>query len=110
MNTNTCTLRVPAGGASVYKYETGWSDFYLNTVEDVTINTSDQKAKAFSVVAQNGQVVINGDIAGEMVSLYNIRGLVLCHQQANASSVTMPLPENGVYVVRVGSQTVKVAY
>jgi len=79
--------------------------YYTNfTAADIKANT----ASTLIVSAQNNQVLVKGIAKGETLTIYNLQGTALYNQKADTDTVVVSLPAHGVYVVKVGTRTVKV--
>ncbi len=103
---STCVLAVPAGSESVFRSAAVWQDFL-----DITNATGVQNTLAnntFQVNVQNGQAILTGLSLGEIITIYNLQGTAIYIQQANSEMVSINLPVRGVYVVKVGNQSVKI--
>ncbi|MBO4810172.1 MAG: hypothetical protein J5552_01250 [Prevotella sp.] len=55
-----------------------------------------------------GGVVVNGAAASTPCQVYQLDGKLVCEQLLDGRSTMIPLPTGQVYVVRVGSKTIKV--
>ena len=94
-----CKLYVPSGSEEAYKTATGWSLFAQRTYTDVTSATvSDIK-----VSVENGTIIITG-VTQPQVSVFDMQGRLIFSGTTNH----IEIPQAGVYIVKVGSETVKV--
>jgi len=109
VDTTTCVLHVPVGSKSLYAAAVQWKAF-ANIVEDLTSAVSTASASVVKVSVQNGQLQVSGATVGETITVYTLQGTALYSQQANAATVAVSLPVQGMYVVRVGTESVKVVY
>ena len=109
VNKTTCTLHVPVGSKTLYQAADQWKDF-TSIVEDIPAAVNNTTAGTLKVNIQNGQAVISGIPVGEAVTVYNQQGTAIYNQPANSGTVAVSLPAHGVYVVRVGLESVKVVY
>ncbi|MBN1463914.1 MAG: leucine-rich repeat protein [Paludibacteraceae bacterium] len=107
INKTTCILHVPVGSKILYETANQWKDF-LNIVEDLPNAVKNATSTKFKVITQNNQAIISGIPIGEIIIIYNLQGTAIYNQQANAESVIVNLPAPGVYVVKVGLQSLKV--
>jgi len=106
VNKTTCTLHVPVGSKDAYQAAVQWRDF--NIVEDLPTAVNNATASKVKVSIQNGQAVISGLALGETIAIYNLQGTLIYNQAANADIVAVSLPAHGVYLVKVGAESVKV--
>jgi hypothetical protein len=108
VNKNTCVLHVPTGKESLYAGAVQWKDF-LNIKGDVTavFNATASKLK---INTSNGKAEISGLPQGASVAVYNLQGAAIYSQKATEESVSLNLPARGVYVVKVGNESVKLIY
>lgn len=60
------------------------------------------------VWADNNIVYIDGLQVGQMINIYSANGVAIHHSVADSSTASIPIANNGIYIVRVGNQTVKV--
>lgn len=104
-----CTLYVPEGYVATYDAATVWTDF-INIKEDVLSEIENTSTAAIMVRVLNGQVLVTGASSGEEITLYNLQGLAICSQKANVETAAISLPAHGMYVLKVGKQSVKVIY
>ena len=100
------TLRVPAGSAQAYKAADTWKDFGT-IVEFTPTGISNAVAAAdFAVKASGGVITVSG-VDGE-VSVYDVSGAKVAAVKADGGA-TIAVPAHGIYVVKAGGKTVKVA-
>jgi len=109
VNKSTCILHVPAGSKTAYSSALYWKDF-TNIVEDLPAATFNAKASNFKISTENGKAVISGLSQGTSLAVYNLQGTAIYDQKATAETVSVNLPARGVYVVKVGAESVKVLY
>jgi len=117
-----CTIYVPTGSFAKYFKPVnggGWgftdptsSNF---TLQEGVITASkesriDASESKYIVSRHGNNAIISGLTIGESATIYNLQGTVIYNQVANAESMAVSLPAHGVYVVRVGLESVKVVY
>ncbi len=107
VNYANCTLFVPTGSKSLYQAANQWKSFN-NIVEHSVTATDHIAASVIKIVVQNNIALISGLTRGESLTLYSVNGLTLTKQMVNASSMTINLPAQGVYLLHVGIQSFKV--
>ena len=100
------TLRVPAGSLSAYKDAQTWSDFGTIVEFTPTGISNSVAATDFAVKATGGVITVSG-VEGE-VSVYDVSGAKVAGATADGG-VTIAVPAHGIYVVKAGGKTVKVA-
>jgi len=105
----TCVLHVPVGTKSAYQAATIWKNFTTITA-DITAATFNATASNLKINTNNGKAEISGLPQGASVAVYNLQGAAIYNQKATAESVSVNLPARGVYVVKVGNESVKVVY
>jgi hypothetical protein len=109
VNTSTCVLHVPVGSKSLYAKANLWQDF-TNIVEDLTNPVYNAKSSNVKITTTNEKAIISGLPQGETVSVYNLQGAVIYSQKVTSDEVSVSLPTHGLYIVKVGSESVKVIY
>ncbi|MDP4269690.1 MAG: hypothetical protein Q8909_06155 [Bacteroidota bacterium] len=81
--------------------------FYYSSRKDAlginTLNYNTLKARY-----RNGQMTISGINPECPVIISNIQGPPVYHQQVSSSSVSINVPDNGMYIVRNGAHSIKV--
>lgn len=71
---------------------------------------SDGTSDAVKVYVSSGTLVVEGLRGGEAISVVNMLGSVVHQSVAGGSTVTIPLPVHGLYVVRVGTSAHRIAW
>ena len=51
---------------------------------------------------------ISGVTEGETLNVYNLSGKLIASRKAETGTITIPLPEKGVYILQVGTKHIKV--
>lgn len=104
---NDVTLNVPQGTLAAYQAATVWQDF--GTIKEYVVsNTSISTYDNCKVYAQNGSIVVeNLESTSSPIHIYDIMG-TLHYQQTVSGKVTINVAQNGMYLVRIGTQTRKV--
>jgi hypothetical protein len=75
---------------------TGTSGINLSNVSNLNISTT------------NGKAEISGMPQGASVTVYNLQGVAIYNQKATEETISVNLPGRGVYVVKVGTQSLKI--
>ena len=94
-------LYVPAGSIEAYRVAEGWSRF-INKALPAGVEGVD--ADAVTVRGENGVIRIEG-AEGAAVEVYNAAGV--CIYSGVAAEV--PVPQRGIYVVKVAGRATKLA-
>ena len=99
-------LYVPVGCKSAYQSANYWKNFnIINDTLDNPITLNDNDA----IVATVGDnIVVKNATAGSVVRVYTADGAMIATGVATEGDVIIEVPAKGVYVVKVGKQTVKV--
>ena len=107
VDTTTCVLHVPVGSKSLYASAFQWKGF-ANIVEGFTSAVPMATVSNVKVSIQNGKLQVSGALMGETITVYTLQGIALYSQKADAATVAASLPVQGMFVVRVGAESVKV--
>lgn len=95
------TLEVPEMSIDKYKNADVWKDFYKIVTDINEIDTNDN----WAISVENGNIVINNAAENMQVAVYSISGTTIYQGTAK----TIATPKAGIYIVRVGNKTTKVA-
>ncbi|MBO4810560.1 MAG: leucine-rich repeat domain-containing protein [Prevotella sp.] len=102
------TLYIPEGTSVLYLVFNGWRNF-LNIQEGEPNGILSVDAdNALRVNGVRGGVMVNGAAASTPCQVYQLDGKLVCEQLLDGGSTMIPLPAGQVYVVRVGSKTIRV--
>lgn len=112
-----CTLHVPVGTVAAYRANIvdNWYGFGMITnIEEYdyskTTGVKDVNASAFRIYSSaDKNITIEGAEKNAPVVIYSLAGTVVKSLKANSDKFTVGLPNSGMYLVKVGSKTVKVA-
>ncbi|MDR3706018.1 MAG: leucine-rich repeat domain-containing protein [Paludibacteraceae bacterium] len=107
VNTKTCALHVLSTSASSYSTAKQWKDF---TISADIVGINNIQTDKLKILTANGSVVISGLTEGISFAIYNLQGSAIYNQKADAQTVSVNLPAKGVYVLRVGGESVKFIY
>ena len=102
INKWTCELVVPQNSLASYQAADQWKEFFFiseSGIEDIVVDGNE-----ISVIAQDGEIVVNG-IENAMVEVYNINGQLVY----SGSDTTIAVVDRGIYIVKVANKTFKVA-
>ena len=108
-NSQNATLYVPAGSIDAYKTTAPWSGFgtilSLDEVTGIELPYSDH----LSIQSDGGMLIIEGADAGTPCYVYTIDGRMVKEGITTSSPLTLDLPEGCIYILKVGTKTMKVA-
>lgn len=97
---DTARLRVARGYVETYKVADGWKHFknseIFTSVDAITSN-------ALKVYANNGEIIVEGAEAADVVELYGINGQLL--YRGTKKSITAP--STGVFIVKAAGKSFK---
>ena len=99
-------LFVPKGSLSAYQNASGWKDFWNIQEESVTGIPNVDASANIKVKAVDDDIVVSN--AKGRVTVYDISGAAVASGYIDGDSVSISVPGHGVYIVRVGSEAVKV--
>ena len=105
---DNATLYVPEGAMQAYMEAPGWRFFY-NIVEGVPtgISQAESVTAGMAVTAGNGYIVISN--AHGRVNVYDVSGALIHSANAEGNDLRIAVPGHGMYIVKAGSKTLKVA-
>ena len=101
-----CTLFVPAGSKSAYQAANQWNGISKIIESATAINTLTDKK--FSLIINNGQLIISNVEAGVTVDIFNLQGSSIKSYISTNISMTIDLPSKGIYIVQVGNKSEKI--
>ncbi|MDP4276156.1 MAG: leucine-rich repeat domain-containing protein [Bacteroidota bacterium] len=111
-----CTLHVPVGTVAAYRANVidSWYGFGMITnIEEYNYNgnainqLSASNLKVYT--SADKTITIEGAANKEPVAVYSLAGTIVRSFKASTDKVTVNVPNAGMYLVKVGAQTVKVA-
>jgi len=82
----------------------------IEITHNVTSINNTPQAEPLKAWMQNNNLYISGLTIGKPWRVYNISGMLLYQNIANAATTNMSLPAHGVYFIQSGSKTIKVMY
>jgi len=99
-----CTVYVQFLGQIYYRLADQWEDFFVYTI------STDEPGNTGLTYFLNGELLVIEGITGRSEALlYTTAGLLTGAVEANDGRVEMRLPEKGVYLVKVGNETIKIS-
>ncbi len=106
-STATCQLYVPKDSKAAYALADQWNSF-SNIEEFIIDGNEDLWISDLIISQQNGVLRISGVTEGETLNVYSLSGKLIASRKAETSTITIPLPEKGVYILQVGTKHIKV--
>ena len=101
--TTTCVLYVPANSVEMYRNAEGWKEF-SNITEIIYSGINKPNTNEVTVISENGVIRIEG-ADGAAVEVFNASGV--CIYSGTATEI--PVPQRGLYVVKVAGRATKLA-
>ena len=100
-------LYVPVGCKATYESAEYWKNF--NNIIEVTLdNPITLNDNNVTVASIGDYIVVKNATAGSVVRVYTADGAMIASEVATDGDIVVEVPAKGVYVVKVGKQTVKV--
>ena len=100
-------LYVPTGCKAAYKVAYYWENF--NNIIEVTLDNTITLNDNDVIVATIGDnIVVKNATVGRVVRVYTADGAMIATGVATDGDIVVEVPAKGIYVVKVGKQTVKV--
>lgn len=99
-----CSLCIPTGSEATYRSASVWQAFYTTT------NISNKTESELSIVVKDGKLSASNLPVGATLAIYNLQGIKLYSASVTSSIQDINLPTRGMYVVKVGNESVKVVY
>ena len=99
-------LYVPVGCKSAYQSANYWKNF--NIINDTLDNPITLNDNNVTVASIGDYIVVKNATVGSVVRVYTADGAMIASEVATEGDVIIEAPAKGVYVVKVGKQTVKV--
>ena len=96
-------LYVPSGSVSAYQSAPGWSNF-TNILSFDAID--DNVLEQLQVYALSNEIIVNG-VEGQSLSVWGIDGRNIAIIGKASDQTTIHVPTEGIYIVRIGTNTVK---
>ena len=101
-------LYVPFGAKSAYEQADVWYNFY-NIIEVLNLDVKSVISSNLKVAITNKQITIVGYKIGETLTVITANGSIILNQKTYNNSVTINVPTNGIYFIRVGEKSIKVS-
>jgi hypothetical protein len=105
---STCKLYVPIGSKAAYAAAEGWKEFqYIEEIDFASVPTNEETP--FMINTDGDGITITGVETGATITVYTITGTKLLTLPAIGDKQRIALSSGGIYFVKVGNQTMKVA-
>ena len=78
----------------------------FETIDNSIEHRSTSQAR---VTASSGNVIVTGANPAEEILICNESGVVVANTIGNGTNQTFPMPDTGIYIVKVGGKTVKIS-
>lgn len=103
VDTESCTLTVPAEAEDSYRVVEVWKDFFEaeSGIDEILLNS-------MKVYCQNGYVILDQVVPGEQISIYTINGILIQKIQVTDSHMQILLPSGNMYLIEYAGQTEKI--
>jgi hypothetical protein len=75
---------------------------------DAPTSINHAKTSTFSTSVNEGQIIVEGEIAGKRISVYTTNGAMIYNTNADANKLIIPLCGKSVYIIHIGNESVKV--
>ena len=80
----------------------------VNAVFGQQTGISNTEVKNWKWNVADNTLYVSGVAAGTLVSLYNLQGMLLNQFKADGSSIQMPIQNGQVFILKVGTESIKV--
>ena len=77
--------------------------------EKIDNSIEHRSASQARVTASSGNVIVTGANSTEEILICNESGVVVANAMGNGTNQTFPMPDTGIYIVKVGEKTVKLS-
>lgn len=77
--------------------------------EKIDNSIEHRSASQARVTASSGNVIVTGANSTEEIFICNESGVVVANAMGNGTNQTFPMPDTGIYIVKVGEKTVKLS-
>ena len=100
-------VTIPAGSLSAYQADEVWKNFWNIQEDEATGINNVEACDGECIKVENGNIVV--DNAKGRVSVYDAAGTLVKNVKADGNRIDIAVPSRGVYIVRAGGKSVKVA-
>jgi hypothetical protein len=103
----TCKLTVPTSATSLYKKAPYW-DAFTQVGEKVFAGLVRLESSGIRAFRQGNVWTVEGLTPGNPVEIFRLDGQPVCREIATGTSLSIPLSEDGIYLIHTGKETLKV--
>jgi len=82
--------------------------FYYSTVNENTGVSNIADKGTLKAIVLNGKLLVTGILAGESIAVYNLQGVAVYNHKVVGNTVSINLPQAGLYIVSNSTQRIKV--
>lgn len=108
---NVTDIFVPSNDAVInYQASSAWYTYFPGSIikMDLSTNTNVLRPNSLKVYGSHSEIMVEGLVKGETVSLFNLNGVLLKSKLSLENYVSFPVQHHGVYIVKAAEQRVKV--
>lgn len=105
---STCALVVPPNATSSFAKAPYWESFIQISERSFTDVQKVNQANRFNTYQQNNELVIEGLCPGNKLEIISLNGQVVFKRVITGEVMKLPLPGDGLYLIRSGNQSEKI--
>ncbi len=105
---STCTLVVPPTTTTVYANAPYWRAFTQLSERSFTAIQKATSKNTFKTYQQNNDWIVDGLQPGNQLEVISLDGRVVFRRMVTEELLKLPLPGDGIYLIRSGNQAEKV--
>lgn len=105
---SNCTLVVPLQASTTYRKAPYWESFSQVTEKTFAAIPTVNRTKSFLLYQQNNEWVADGLIPGNTLEIVRLDGSIVFHKKITGEVMNLPLPGDGLYLIRSGNQSEKI--
>lgn len=109
INKSTCKLIVPVGSSTAYSTTNYWKDFMLLNEQIFQSALSRYTEKQISYSITGNVLSVNNSNTNDNLLIYSVGGVSIYNAKPLTDKVQITLPNNGIYIVRQGSNVIKIS-
>ena len=103
-----CTLYVPKDSKTAYENAVAWNYFYFHIVEEDLTSLQNLSIIKRCVNIKGGKMVLTDLHIGDMVQIFTSDGKIVFSEKAEQLSMEIQLPTNKMYIINIGTKSVKI--
>ncbi len=109
INKSTCKLIVPVGSASIYSATNYWKEFTMLSEQNFFSALYEIFESKISYLLNGKLLTVYISNSNENLMIYSVGGVSIYNAKPLADKVQIILPNNGIYIVRQGSNVIKIS-